>query len=218
VAVVACTAGPGLEAVFREAGAVTVASGPGGRASAGQLLEAVRSSHALAVILLPNDRDTELAAQAAAAAAEQDGTEVHLVPARTAVQGLAAIAVFDPSTGAARNAAEMGSACAATRHGAVAVASRQALTSAGPCEPGDVLGAVSGDVVLVGRDLEDVALTVVERLLAGGGELVTLVTGADAPPGLADRLSARVRADRRDVEVTVVDGGQPHYPLLVGVE
>jgi DAK2 domain fusion protein YloV len=218
VAVVACAAGPGLEAVFAEAGAITVASGPGGRASAGQLLDAVRASHALAVILLPNDRDTEMAARAAAQAAEQDGTEVHLVRARTAVQGLAAMAVFDPAAGAARNAAEMSHASAATRHGAVAVASRQALTSAGPCEPGDVLGAVSGDVVLVGQELDEVAVSVVDRLLSSGGELVTLVTGVDAPPGLGDRLAARVHAVRRDVEVTVIDGGQPHYPLLVGVE
>ncbi len=218
VAVVACAAGPGLEAVFRDAGAVTVPSGPGSRASAGQLLDAVRASHALSVILLPNDRDTEMAAQAAARAAEQDGTEVHLVRARTAVQGLAAMAVFDAAASAARNATEMSHASAATRHGAVAVASRQALTSAGPCEPGDVLGAVGGDVVLVGQELDDVAVSVVDRLLSSGGELVTLVTGVDAPPGLGDRLAARVHTVRRDVEVTVIDGGQPHYPLLVGVE
>ena len=218
VAVVACAAGPGLAEVLGEAGAKVVESGPGRRASAGQLLDAARSAHALEVIVLPNDGDTVMAAEAAASAAEQDGITLHVVRSRTAVQGLAALAVFDPTASASRNAAQMSHAAAATRHGAVAIASKQALTSAGPCEPGDVLGAVGGDVVIVGADLEEVAIEVVARLLSSGGEIVTVIAGADAPPGLAESLGARIERGHRDVEVSLIEGGQPHYPLLLGVE
>jgi DAK2 domain fusion protein YloV len=218
VAVVACAAGPGLATVFEAAGAVVVASGPGRRASAGQLLDAVRSTGAPSVLLLPNDRDTEMAAQAAARAAEADGVEVHVVRSRTAVQGLAAMAVWEASASAARNASEMGHAAAATRHGAVAVASKEALTSAGPCAPGDVLGAVSGDVVVVGDDLEAVGVEVLTRLLSSGGEIVTVVTGEGAPEGLGAALGEHVRRAQRDLDVQVIEGGQPHYPLLLGVE
>lgn len=218
VAVVACAAGPGLAAVFEEAGAVVVSSGPGHRASAGQLLDAARAAHAREVVVLPNDGDTVMAAEAAASAAEQEGLTLHVVRSRTAVQGLAALAVFDATASGSRNAAQMSHAAAATRHGAVAVASKQALTSAGPCEAGDVLGAVAGDVVIVGSDLEDVAVEVVVRLLSSGGELVTVIAGADAPEGLAEALGARIERGHRDVEVSVIDGGQPHYPLLLGVE
>ena len=218
VAVVACAAGPGLAEVLGQAGAKVVESGPGRRASAGQLLVAARSAHALEVIVLPNDGDTVMAAEAAASAAEQDGITLHVVRSRTAVQGLAALAVFDPTASASRNAAQMSHAAAATRHGAVAIASKQALTTAGPCEPGDVLGAVAGDVVIVGADLEEVAIDVVARLLSSGGEIVTVIGGADAPPGLAESLGARIERGHRDVEVSLIDGGQPHYPLLLGVE
>ena len=134
------------------------------------------------------------------------------------MQGVAALAVFDATASASRNAAEMSHAAAATRHGAVAVASKQALTSAGPCEPGDVLGAVAGDVVIVGSDLEEVAIEVVARLLGSGGEIVTVIGGSEAPEGLAAALGERIERSHRDVEVTVIDGGQPHYPLLLGVE
>jgi DAK2 domain fusion protein YloV len=218
VAVVACAAGPGLAEVFEQAGAVVVSSGPGRRASAGQLLDAARAAHALEVVVLPNDGDTVMAAEAAASAAEQEGITLHVVRSRTAVQGLAALAVFDATASASRNASQMSHAAAATRHGAVAVASKQALTSAGPCEPGDVLGAVAGDVVIVGSDLEEVAIDVVARLLSSGGEIVTVIGGADAPGGLAEALGARIERGHRDVEVSVIDGGQPHYPLLLGVE
>ncbi|QGN57856.1 DAK2 domain-containing protein [Nostocoides sp. HKS02] len=218
VGVVACAAGPGLAEVFRAAGAVVVASGPGRRASAGQLLDAARSTRADEVVVLPNDADTVMAAEAAASAAAQDGLTLHVVGSRTAVQGLAALAVFDAAASGARNGAAMGAAAAATRHGAVAVASKEALTSAGRCQAGDVLGAVAGDVVVIGHDLADVALDVVARLLSSGGELVTLVMGADADEELADALAERVSHAHREVEVSVIQGGQPHYPVLVGVE
>ncbi|HET8982479.1 MAG TPA: DAK2 domain-containing protein, partial [Pedococcus sp.] len=218
VAVVACAAGPGLAAVFEDSGATVVSSGPGRRASAGQLLEAAREAHALTVILLPNDKDTLLAAEAAADAAEQEGIDLHVVRSRTAVQGIAALAVFDPSVSAARNLAAMSSSAAATRNGAVTVASREALTSAGPCQRGDVLGVVGGDIVTVGGDLLEVAEDVMGRLLSSGGELVTVVAGEDAPHGLADEVARWLGRVHRDVEVTLIDGGQPHYPLLLGVE
>ncbi|HEV7173324.1 DAK2 domain-containing protein [Pedococcus sp.] len=218
VAVVACAAGPGLADVFRQAGAVVVLSGPGRRASAGQLLDAARATQAAEVVMLPNDGDTVMAAEAAARAAEQDGLTVHVVGSRTAVQGLAAVAVFDPAASGARNGSAMSAAAAATRHGAVAVAGKDALTSAGPCHEGDVLGAVAGDVVLVGDDQSAVATSVVERLLTGGGELVTVVVGAEAAEGLGEAIADAVRRSHRDVDVTVIEGGQPHYPVLVGVE
>ena len=218
VAVVACAAGPGLTEVFRAAGAYVVASGPARRASAGQLLEAARSADAAEVVVLPNDADTMMAAEAAADAAAQEGLTLHVVHSRTAVQGLAAMAVFDPALSAARNGAAMSSAASATRHGAVAIASKDALTSAGPCHTGDVLGGAGGDVILVGSDVREVALGVVERLLSGGGELVTVVTGAEAEDGLGEALAEQVRAAHRGVEVSVIAGGQPHYLVLLGVE
>jgi DAK2 domain fusion protein YloV len=218
VAVVACAAGPGLAAVVDAAGAHPVLSGPGRRAPAGKILEAIRSAHALRVIVLPNDADTTMAAEAAAAAADQEGIEVRVVASRTAVQGLAALAVFEPAAGLTRNVVEMTAAAAATRQGAVTVASTEALTSGGWCQPGDILGVVNGDIVIVGSDLLTVASDVVRRLLSSGGELLTVVTGQDAPPGLAQQLEKDLRKGRRDVDVNVIYGGQAHYPLLLGVE
>jgi dihydroxyacetone kinase-like predicted kinase len=116
------------------------------------------------------------------------------------------------------------------RHGAVTVAARQAITMAGPCEPGDVLGVVAGDFALVGEDLYDVATAVLDRLLGGGGELVTLVAGSldegphaaayaeVHPADLAARSAAWVEEHHPAVDVVVYDGGQQRYQLLMSVE
>jgi uncharacterized protein len=220
-AIVACAAGVGLEALFEEAGAVVVRSGPGRRASTGGLIDAIREQHAKGasgVVVLPNDGDTLLAAAAAVRAAADDGIEAHVVHVRTAVQGIAALAVFEPTAPSASNVLAMQAAASATRHGAVTVANRAALTSGGPCRPGDVLGVVDGDVVIVGSDQFDVAREVVRRLLGSGGELVTVVAGLDAPEGLLDAVSDEARGAHHGIEVSLIDGGQAVYSVLLGVE
>jgi DAK2 domain fusion protein YloV len=219
--IVACTAGDGLAQVFRDAGASVVPSGPGHRASTGQLIDAVREIHASGVegvVILPNDGDTELAAAAAARAVADEGVEALVVRARTVVQGIAALAVYEPTASPAANVLGMQSAASATRHGAVTIANREALTSGGACRPGDVLGVVDGDIVIVGSDQAEVGAEVVHRLLSSGGELLTVVSGADAPPGLVQAVAAAARAERRDVEVNRIHGGQPVYTVLLGVE
>jgi dihydroxyacetone kinase-like predicted kinase len=93
------------------------------------------------------------------------------------------------------------------------------MTMAGPCEVGDVLGVIAGDFVEVGGDLFAVATAVLDRLLGGGGELVTIVAGADDAEGaLATRCAAYVEEQHPAVDVVVYDGGQERYPLLVSVE
>ncbi|MBK7610663.1 MAG: DAK2 domain-containing protein [Actinomycetales bacterium] len=218
LAVVACAAGEGIAEVFRAAGATVVMSGPGRRASAGQVLEAIRASGAGQVIVLPNDGDTEMAAQAAARAAVEGGQQVRVVRSRTAVQGIAALAVFDAQTDLETNAEAMTEASAATRHGAVTISRKEALTSAGVCHVGDVLGVVQGDFAIIGSDLYDVAGQVVEMLLGDDGELLTVISGDDAPADLASAVVAAARIRRRDLEVTFIHGMQPLYPLLLGVE
>ena len=217
VAVVACASGDGLAEVFTAAGAMTVPSRPGLRASAGQLLDAIRSTGSRHVLVLPNDSDVELAAEAAASAAKEGGLEVHVVPSQSAVQGIAALAVFEPTANVRDNLAAMSGAASATRHGALTLATKDASTDVGRCRAGDVLGLVDGEVTAVGNDLAAVGVEVVAQLLAEGGELLTIINGAGGGPELSAAVAASA-SERGNVEVSVIEGGQLLYPLLLGVE
>ncbi len=216
--VVSVAAGPGLAELFESAGAVVVRGGPGQRPSTGQLLEAITRCGAAEVVVLPNDADTVRAAEIAArtAEAEHDVT-VEVIPTHAQVQGLAAISVHEPGRAFDADVREMTATARHARHGAVTVAARQAITMAGPCEPGDALGVIAGDFAVVGSDLDTVAVDVLERLLGGGGELVTIVSGEDGAD-LAARLLAYVEQHHPTVDVALHEGGQPRYPLLVSVE
>jgi dihydroxyacetone kinase-like predicted kinase len=215
---VAVAAGIGLSALFEEAGAVVVPGAPGRRCSTGELLTAIRATHADEVVIFPNDADTIGVAEVAANTAREEGIRAAVVPTRAQVQGLAGIAVHEPGRTFDDDVVHMTSAAGHARHGAVTIAAKDAMTLAGPCRIGDSLGVVDGDFAIVGGDLADVAVDVVERLLRGGGELLTLVEGVGADPALVSAVRSHVNSTRPDVEVLVYDGGQARYPLLIGVE
>ncbi|MFT4286447.1 DAK2 domain-containing protein [Nocardioides sp.] len=218
--VVAVAAGPGLHRLFESAGAIVVDGGPGRRPSTGQLLDAIRDCGAAEVVLLPNDHDTVRSAESAARAAEtDDGIRVAVVPSHAQVQGLAAMAVHEPGRSFDRDVLEMVATARHARHGAVTVAARKAITTAGACEVGDALGVIDGDFVVVGSDLGEVAREVLGRLLGAGGELVTILSGAETGAAvLAAECREWVERLHPTVDVVVYDGGQDRYPLLMSVE
>ncbi|HYN93219.1 MAG TPA: DAK2 domain-containing protein [Pilimelia sp.] len=214
-ATVVVAAGEGLASLFQAEGAVVVT---GSRPSTAELLAAVRATGAGRVVLLPNDPNTRAVAAAAAREAHTAGVRVRVVSTRSPVQALAALAVRDPDRRFDDDVIAMAEAAGACRLGQVTRASREALTVAGRCRPGDMLGLVDGEVHLIGGDVSATCRDLLDRMLGGGGELVTLLLGADAPAGLGGDLREHLARVWPFAEVQVYDGGQPFYPLLVGVE
>ncbi|MER7485716.1 DAK2 domain-containing protein [Streptomyces sp. NPDC126497] len=217
-AVVAVVPGEGLADLYAEAGATTVLARPGEPPASGELVQAVRRAHAREVVLLPNDAELRHTAAAAAEQARAEGIRVALIPTRSAVQGIAALAVHEPERRFDEDVVSMTSAAGATRYAEVTVAERQSWTMAGICQAGDVLGLVDGDVAVIGQDLTAIAEAVLDRMLAAGGELVTLVLGDGAPASVAAHLETRVREGYLAVDTLVYHGGRQGALLLIGVE
>ncbi|PBC60889.1 dihydroxyacetone kinase [Streptomyces sp. Tue6028] len=217
-AVVAVVPGEGLARLYTEAGATAVLARPGEPPASGELVEAVRRAHAREVVLLPNDAELRHTAAAAAEQARTEGVRVALIPTRSAVQGIAALAVHEPDRRFDEDVVAMTSAAGATRHAEVVVAERQSWTMAGICQAGDVLGLIDGDVAVIGSDVTATAESVLDRMLAAGGEMVTLVLGDEAPESVVPHLEARVRESYLAVDTVVYRGGRQGALLLIGVE
>jgi dihydroxyacetone kinase-like predicted kinase len=213
-AVVAVVPGEGLAQLFSGEGVRVVPCGPGG-VDEDEILAEVVASAAGDVVVLPNDPTLTPVAARAADRAREAGRDVAVVPTRSPVQGLAAIAVADPARRFGDDVIAMAEAAAATRWAEVTVAEQEALTMAGPCRPGDALGSAEGDVVVVGQGLAAVACELLDRLLSAGGEMATLVVGADT--SLGDTVCAHLAAAHPTVEVVRYDAGAV-IPLQVGVE
>ncbi|MGI5348577.1 DAK2 domain-containing protein [Streptomyces sp. CA-250714] len=215
-AVVAVVPGEGLAALCRQAGAGVLPAADAAQQDA--LVAAVRATGAAEVALLPNETGLHAVAARAADIARAAGVRCAVIPTRAAVQGLAALAVHEPGRRFDEDVVTMTSAAGATRYGEVTVAERQSWTTAGVCQAGDVLGLIEGDVALIGTETVPVARDVLARMLAAGGELVTLVLGAEVPEGLAAELEHYVRTSHLAVDTVVYEGRQLEAQLLIGVE
>jgi DAK2 domain fusion protein YloV len=216
--VVAVVAGDGNRRLFESLAEpvgpiVVVEGGQTMNPSTADLLAAVARLDADEALLLPNNSNVLLAAEAAAGHADRP---VEVVAADSIPAGLAAMVAFDGSRGAAENAEEMREAVAAVAAGEVTVASRDVSLSGLAIRKGEWLGLADGEPVAGGTEFAAVAEAVIARLLSEPRELLTLLTGAEPPP--LDGLLGRVADAYPDVEIEVQAGGQPHYPLLLSAE
>jgi DAK2 domain fusion protein YloV len=223
-AVLAVTCGPHVAALARGSGADVLerdCPGPGDPAAdvdEAALERALAATGARHVALLPCDAALGPVSERAAAAARRAGQEVVVVPATSAVAGLAALAVHDPARHPADDVVAMTEAAAGTRTGAVQVAESEALTWAGRCRPGDVLCLADGEVVLIAPDVSVGALWLASRMVTAGGELVTVLLGAGVPDALGEGLAAELHRSHPEVDVVVHRGARPGVPVELGVE
>ncbi|MBF6191074.1 DAK2 domain-containing protein [Nocardia implantans] len=213
--ILAVVAGAGAAALFEDAGAVVLADEP---VTASTLLAAIRRMPNREVLVLPNGALPAHELVAVGVAARDAHRDVLLLPSGSMVQGLAAVAVHDRGRIAVDDAFAMSEAAATTRWGSLRVATERALTMVGTCAPGDGLGLAGHDVVVIERDVRAAGRTLLDRLLAFGGELVTLLMGAAAPDGLGDELAAYIARHFPGVEVIVYSGGQQGDSVQIGVE
>jgi uncharacterized protein len=223
-AVLAVVFGPEVAALAREVGADVLVRDcplPGdlpADVDEARLVGALAGTRARHVALVTGDGTLAFAAERAAAAARRAGQEVVVVPTASVVAGLAALAVHDPGRHAADDVVAMTEAAAGTRSGVLRIADSAALTWAGPCVPGDVLGLVDGEVVLIAPDLPVGALWLASRMLTAGGELVTVLLGDGVDDALAEGLVAELRRSHPEVDVVVHRGARPGHPVELGVE
>jgi hypothetical protein len=143
-------------------------------------------------IVVPSGPSTAAAAGGAARELAADGIDVRVVAVAAAVQALPALAVHEPAAGFAADAAAMSRAASRMRWSAISV------------DPAG--GEVAG------------ALAVADGLLAGGAELVTLLTGGQAAGRLAELVTARVREISPAAEIECHAGVVAGHALLMGVE
>jgi dihydroxyacetone kinase-like predicted kinase len=214
-ALVAVAEGEGLSRTFRSLGGLVVPGGPGANPSVEDLLHAIEAAPAEEVIVLPNHPNIRPAAEQAARASVK---HAWVVATESIPAGIAAATAFNPMTALDGNADDMAQAAGACRAGELARAERDADTEAGQVRTGDWLALAGDRVVAVGHDPGIVASGLVRSLADGDAELLTLVTGSEAPAEEVDRVVAAVRRSLPGLDVEVIDGGQSRYPYLMGIE
>ena len=215
---VAVAAGEGLHTLFTDLGCAQVVSG--GQTmnpSTDDILAAVLATPAKHVFVLPNNKNIIMAAEQAVPLVTD--REIHVIPTRTVPQGLSAMLVFDPDSEAAANAEVMLGAAQNVSTGNVTFAARDSEFGGFKIKEGDIMGLVNGKLQFVGDSPVRIAYKVAKDMLTKHTSFITVIYGEGVSEEDANEV-VRLISNKagNDVEVSLVNGGQPVYHFIVSVE
>ncbi len=216
---VSVCAGDGLTELFKDLGADSVVSG--GQTmnpSTDDIVNAVLSVPAKVVYVLPNNKNIIMAAQMARD--EIKDRKVAVLETKTIPQGISAMLAFDETVSVEENVEAMTAQAGLTKTASVTFAARDSEVDGKPIKKGQMMGLCNGAIKFIGEDKEEIAFNSAAELFnPEGNSLITVIYGKDETEENANKIE-QMLIDKLgdDVEVSVVDGGQPVYYYIISVE
>ena len=216
LAFIAVAAGEGMANILRSLGVdYVVSGGQTMNPSTRDLLDAIEHVNADAAILLPNNKNIIMAANAAA---ENADIPCRVVPTTSVPASFSAMLVADLDGDLEENAEAMCEVLDEVRCGEVTTAIKDSKTSDGRAiRPDDIIGIADGSLDVVGSSVEEVTLALVDAL-DDDLDSLTLLAGQDLAQDDFERLVERVEELHPDLEVDAQRGEQPLYPIVFSIE
>lgn len=216
---VAVCAGEGLQGLFTDLGAdVVVSGGQTMNPSTDNILNAINQTPAKTVFVLPNNKNIIMAAQQAVPLAK-DRTVI-VLQTKTIPQGISAMLSFDETQNAQANEEAMTEAAGAVETGQVTFAARDSEVDGKPIKQGQMMGMANGAIKFIGDDKEQIAFETAESMInTSVHSLVTIIFGEGADENGAQAVEQKLGEKfGSDIEISIVDGGQPVYYYIISVE
>lgn len=215
--IVAVAAGEGVQELFKSMGVTTIING--GQTmnpSTEDILQAVKEAHAEKVIVLPNNKNIQMAANQAAEVSED--AAVAVVATRTISEGLASLLAFNPEASLEDNQAAMSEQMTLVSSGQITNAVRDTNIDGVEIKKDDFMGIVDGKILVSIADRKEATLATVDKMIDDDSEILTIIYGEDADASEVEEITEAVEAKYPDVEVEVHEGNQPVYTYLLSVE
>jgi DAK2 domain fusion protein YloV len=214
--VVAVVAGEGNKAVFRSLGVdLIVDGGQSMNPSAEDLIRGIERASAPSVIILPNNSNVIMTAEQTLGLT---GRQVYVVPSRSIQAGLSAAVAYERRSPGKENAKRMRAAIENMSAGEVTRAVRDSLVDGVQIKAGDFIGLIDDHVVVAAQEIEPVVEDMIERLVDGSRETLTVLLGEGEDAARAAVEIERLRGRYTFVDIDVREGGQPYYPVLLAAE
>ncbi|MGI6693374.1 MAG: DAK2 domain-containing protein [Limnochordia bacterium] len=214
--IVAVVPGEGLAEIFKSLGVdYVVAGGQTMNPSTEDLVRAVDSVNAEAVIILPNNKNVIFSAQQARELTEKT---VGVVPTRSVPQGISALMYFVAEDPLEENLAAMEEGMREVKTGEVTYAVRSTVAGDLHIEERDIIGLAEGKIAVVGSTPTAVAQDLVRTMVDEDSSVISIYYGSDLDDQAAQELHELISTEFPDCEVEVYPGGQPLYYYIVSVE
>ena len=218
IGLVAVAVGRGNIAILRSLGVDKIVSG--GQTmnpSTEDIVNAVNAVNAESAIIFPGNKNIIMSANAAVELANKP---CRVVPTKSTPQTFSAIVSGIPGLSLDETADLMSETIEEVYSGEVTTAVKDAVGEDGiKIKKGDVMGIVDGAIKVVGRDVHEVCIEVIDMLASRDDfDNMTLLAGEDLDDDEFEVLQSYVDEHYPDLEVDANRGEQPLYPLIVSVE
>lgn len=214
---VSVTSGAGLEDLFKDLGVdVIVRGGQTMNPSTEDILEAINATPARNIFVLPNNKNIIMAAEQAVKLTDRN---VIVLQTRTIPQGITAMLAFDESSDFSTNGVNMTKALDNVGSGSITFAVRGSDFEGKQIKKGEILAMENGKLAFVEKDVTKALIKITKKLIRSGSSYITIIYGSDVTDETAQAAFEALRAKiSDDIEIVLVNGGQPVYYYLISVE
>lgn len=214
--IIAIASGKGITEMFESLGATYILNG--GQTmnpSTKDIVDAINSTGAKKVIVLPNNKNIFLAAEQAAEVAAVDVAVVH---SASIAQGMTALFAFDKDKSLQENKDDMTADLDTVISGQVTNAVRNTTIDGQKIEKGQFMGIIDGKIKAVESSAKEAAIDMVKKMLDEDSEVVTIIYGEGGNEADAEAIKQAALELDEDLEVEIHEGDQPVYHYLISVE
>lgn len=214
---VSVTSGARLEDLFKDLGVdVIVRGGQTMNPSTEDILEAINATPARNIFVLPNNKNIIMAAEQAVKLTDRN---VIVLQTRTIPQGITAMLAFDENSDFSTNGVNMTKALDNVGSGSITFAVRDSDFEGKQIKKGEILAMENGKLAFVEKDVTKALIKITKKLIRSGSSYITIIYGSDVTDETAQAAFEALRAKiSDDIEIVLVNGGQPVYYYLISVE
>lgn len=217
VSIISVAAGDGIKDMFMELHCdYVVSGGQTMNPSTEDIVSAIRKVNAKHVIILPNNSNIVMTAQQAAVVLE-DEIDVQVIPSKTIPQGLSACIMYNPEVSLEENLSEMKDAIANVKTGQVTFAIKDTNIDGVDIKANHYMALCEKDITACVPNKMDALKETLKGLVDDESEIITLICGKDVTE--EEKVEAETYVEENfDAELECIDGKQPVYSFIIGVE
>ena len=216
IAVIAVSPGKGITDIFQSLGvAAVVTGGQTMNPSTEEILEAFQDLPTNKIIILPNNKNIILAAEATKNASNK---LVTVVPSKSVPQGLSACLHLDPDGNFDEICKNMVEALGEVETGELTTATRSITINDVKVNKGEVIGLHNGNLVYSSKSLKETCLNLLKLIGTENKEHITVFYGKSILKSELDEIIDFIKTSYPNQEIEVHDGGQPFFQFILSVE
>ena len=218
-AFVAVSPGEGISKILHEMNVDNIVfGGQTMNPSTADIANAIDKIEAENVFILPNNSNIIMAAESAAKMKESDTKHIEVLPTKSVQEGLACIIAFVESASLQENLESMEDALKEVLSISVTHAVRDSEINSETITEGEFLFFAGKNLLAHTDTLEDAVCKGLEQIDMEDYEIMTIFYGEDVQEEFVNQLSERLQEKYEDLEISIYNGGQAHYPFYISLE